>query len=353
MSKVSIIVPVYNPGNRIKKCIKSILNQTFTEFELILVNDGSTDRSLEICNKYANKDKRIKVINQNNQGSILARKRGILESKSKYITFVDSDDWIDKSLIEELYNAITFSESDISVCNLYKVIGNSKLIKKDNKSIYFEKDKVYSGKEIKDNLVEAYLHGHPFPSGLVCKMYRRELLMNSGKYLERIRFLGDDLFYNIEIFLKASKVKVISKSLYYYRVGGFTGKYMPYHFDDIVNGYNIQKEIIEEYYKDTKQKRYNGISIMLLNSFKTSISNLIFSRMNQEEIKLRLIEYINNESIVESTYNNGSIRYFEPEFISAIQNKNVEYLYNLGLSINKKNRLKRNIKNIMCKLNII
>jgi hypothetical protein len=81
--------------------------------------------------------------------------------------------------------------------------------------------------------------------------------------------LGDDLYYNLEIFLKAEKIKVIDKALYYYRQGGFTSKHQPYLFDDMINGYYIQKEVIDEYYQDSRVKRYNGIRLMLLNTFKT------------------------------------------------------------------------------------
>ena len=94
MSKFSIIVPIFNSEKYLEKCIKSILNQTYKNFELILVNDGSKDCSLEICNKYLLKDSRVRVIDKDNEGSISSRNRGVIESKSEYVTFIDSDDWI-------------------------------------------------------------------------------------------------------------------------------------------------------------------------------------------------------------------------------------------------------------------
>ena len=136
VSKVSVVVPVYNAGNKLDKCIRSILNQTFKDFELILINDGSTDNSLKKCMDYRAKDPRIVVIDKDNEGCSTTRRNGVEISKSDYVMFVDSDDWIDKKTIEVLFVEAIKSNSDIVVSNLYKVIGNTSLIKQVNKNIY-------------------------------------------------------------------------------------------------------------------------------------------------------------------------------------------------------------------------
>ncbi len=196
-------------------------------------------------------------------------------------------------------------------------------------------------------MVEAYLYGHPFPASLFCKLYKRNLLISSGKYLKKINFLGDDLFLNMEVFLKATRVKIINQPLYYYRAGGFTSRYMPYHFDDIVNGYEIQKEVIDKYYDDKRQYEYNGISIMLLNSFKTSLQNLMTSNYSKDERLTYIKEYIENKSILESIENHGSKRYFDKEYLYAIKAGDIEYLYELGESLHKKSKVKRVIKKLL------
>ena len=99
MINISIIVPIYNIEKKLNKCIYSILEQTYKNFELILVNDGSTDNSLKICNEYKRKDNRIKIINKENQGLVLARKSGLDEATGKYIIFIDGDDWVHKYFI--------------------------------------------------------------------------------------------------------------------------------------------------------------------------------------------------------------------------------------------------------------
>ena len=106
MPEISIIVPVYNAENYLDNCIKSILNQTFEDFELILVNDGSTDKSSHICNYYKKIDSRIKLINKKNGGVSSARNKGLEVAIGKYIGFVDSDDYIHPKMYETLYNYI-------------------------------------------------------------------------------------------------------------------------------------------------------------------------------------------------------------------------------------------------------
>lgn len=345
MSIVSIVVPIYNPGEKLNKCIKSILNQTLENIELILVNDGSTDNSLKICEKYKEKDKRVVVIDKENEGSIATRRVGVEAATSDYIMFVDADDWIDRNAVMDLYEETIKNDSDITVCKHVKVMGNKKIIKQEYKSIYFFEEKVLDEKEIKNQLVVAYLHGHPFPSSLYAKLYKKELLITCGNFLGNIKFLGDDLFYNLEMFLKAKRVKIINKSLYYYRIGGFTSKYMPFLFEDMVNGYKIQKFVINKYYLDTFQKRTNGISIMLLNTFKTCLTNLFYSDLSSEDRMAIIKTYLSNPSLKETLNNEGAREYFSDEYLNAIKNEEVWYLYSLGEQMYKKARPKRLLMN--------
>ena len=100
---ISVIVPIYNAEKYLDKCLTSIVNQTYADIEIILVNDGSTDESLAICKKYEQDDERIVVINKRNEGLVRARKDGIRMAKGEYITFVDADDWIDITTYEKVY----------------------------------------------------------------------------------------------------------------------------------------------------------------------------------------------------------------------------------------------------------
>ena len=117
--KVSIIVPVYNMEKRLNKCLDSLINQTYKNIEIIVVNDGSMDHSLDIIREYQAKDSRINVINQRNMGISEARNNGLAIATGDYLCFADSDDYVELDMIEELVNKITTDKSDIVVCDYY------------------------------------------------------------------------------------------------------------------------------------------------------------------------------------------------------------------------------------------
>lgn len=347
MRKFSVIVPIFNSERYLGKCIKSILNQTYENFELILVNDGSKDSSLDICNKYLLKDSRVRVIDKKNEGSIASRNRGVSEAKSDYITFVDSDDWIDKNTLEIVNKHIEATNSDVAIFNMYKVVDKFGFIKKSGNKKYFEKYKSVEGDDIRKLLVSAYFHGHPFPSNMCGKVYNKKYLIESGKYLKNIKFLGDDLFYNLEVLLKVEKITMINRELYYYRCGGGTSKYMPYLFNDMIEGFKIQKKVIEEYYNDISEETYNGATAMLLNTFKICISNAFLNDYNCEKIKDKISCFLNCKEIIEASNNERKRNYFEEEFLNSIRDNDVNYFYSMGLKMHKSNKINRVIKKIL------
>lgn len=116
MAVISVIVPVYNAEKYLNRCVESILNQTFKDFELILVDDGSKDSSGDICEKYARCDQRIKVIHQENKGQAAARNRGVVNATGKWIAFVDADDMIQKQMLQYLYQAADSMKTKLAVC---------------------------------------------------------------------------------------------------------------------------------------------------------------------------------------------------------------------------------------------
>lgn len=121
MTKISIIIPVYNSENFLDKCLNSIINQTFKDIEIICIDDGSTDKSLKILNNFAGKDNRITIINQKNSGPSAARNKGLEIAKGEYVGFVDSDDWVDLDFYEKLYNSAKKYDADIAVCGIKRL----------------------------------------------------------------------------------------------------------------------------------------------------------------------------------------------------------------------------------------
>ena len=124
---ITIIVPVYNAKKYLRDCIESILSQTYHNLEIILIDDGSTDGSEKFVDDYAKSDKRIKVVHQKNMGLSGARNTGLKHTTGKYVTFVDSDDRIEPSMIESLFNALTESHADVSICSFKEIYPNGKI----------------------------------------------------------------------------------------------------------------------------------------------------------------------------------------------------------------------------------
>ena len=165
--KISIIVPVYNMERYLHQCVDSILAQTFTEWELLLVNDGSKDSSGEICDEYASKDSRIKVIHKQNSGQADSRNIAIQMAKADLIGFVDSDDWIDPDMYEYLYKALTENNADISICGHYL----------SYKDIEHPSSNGHGLEMLgRDEALQAILDDRTIKSYLVDKLYRKHVI---------------------------------------------------------------------------------------------------------------------------------------------------------------------------------
>lgn len=215
MREISIIVPVYNVEKYLDRCISSILEQSFTDFQLILVNDGSKDNSGTICDEYAKKDSRIKVIHQDNLGLSAARNIGIEASQGKYITFIDSDDFIHTNMLYILYNNLLENKADISVCN-YNLVYEDKLTATNLGNNHIE---VYNNIESVKKILEKSETVMIIAWG---KLYKRDLFDDIrypvGKYHE-------DEFVTYKLLYKSTKVVVTDAKLYYYlqRSNSITG----------------------------------------------------------------------------------------------------------------------------------
>lgn len=204
--KISVIIPIYNVEKYLPKCINSVLNQTYSNLEIILVNDGSTDSCKQICEEYKKLDNRIKIINKKNGGLSDARNYGIEASTGNYIAFLDSDDWIDKELYMTLYKIIKRYDADISVCNFKKSYLNG-----DNKTHNSGKIKCYSNIEALNEL-----YGKNSVQMIVAwnKLYKRSTIKELRFPVGRIH---EDEYLTPIIIYNANKLVYIDKELLYYR----------------------------------------------------------------------------------------------------------------------------------------
>lgn len=195
MTQISVIVPIYNSEDTIKECINSIVEQSFTDIEIILVNDGSTDNSGQICEEYSLQDKRIKVINQENKGRSVARLNGFLYSKGEWIAFVDSDDTLPSNALSLLYNKAS-DETDI-------VFGNGKSINDDREIIPID--------DFRHLAVRAEgTIGVPWGS-----LYRRKILSEYTFNVPREIYNGEDYIFWLRVIFNTEKpVYVVNESVY-------------------------------------------------------------------------------------------------------------------------------------------
>lgn len=203
---ISVIVPIYKVEDYIQKCIDSIIKQTYNKLEIILVDDGSPDNCGKICDGYALKDKRIKVIHKTNGGLSDARNAGINIAKGQYITFVDSDDYIDSKMIETLYTCILKYQADISVIAFEKIDRERKTIKRneDNYINVFSKIEGIKYLFYENSSIGNYAWN---------KMYKKELF-NNIRYPENRKM--EDLGTTYLLFDNAKKIVFKNEILYYY-----------------------------------------------------------------------------------------------------------------------------------------
>jgi glycosyltransferase involved in cell wall biosynthesis len=203
--KISIVIPVYNVSKYLPKCIDSVLNQTYKNLEIILVNDGSTDESGKICDLYSLKDKRIKVIHKENGGSSDARNAGLREAAGKYIGFVDSDDFIETDMYEVLLKKLYAYDADIVQCAHNKII-NGKI---EPRYFSFKEKQYHAFSAIKELILR-----RNFNSAVWDKLYKKELLQ--GIEFPVNIWGGEDIIFIYKVFAKAQKLVSIDIAKYYY-----------------------------------------------------------------------------------------------------------------------------------------
>lgn len=206
---VSIIVPVYNAQESLRRCVDSILRQTYTEFELILVDDGSQDNSGAICDEYAMADKRVRVIHKENGGVSAARNQALEQTRGTYIQFLDSDDWITPDATRLLVRSAQEHDCDLVISDFYRVVGERVSVKGD-----IEGDHVLTREEF-----AAYMMENPadFYYGVLWnKLYRRDLVETHGLRMDEDVNWCEDFLFNMEYIRYAQRFYSLNVPLYYY-----------------------------------------------------------------------------------------------------------------------------------------
>jgi glycosyltransferase involved in cell wall biosynthesis len=225
LPKVSIIVPVYNGEQKLDRCIQSLIKQTLEDIEIILINDGSTDNSGEICDRYSAIDNRIVVYHIANSGVSNARNMGLDKARGKYIGFVDSDDYIDSNMYKLMYGAVVNNDIDMCIVSHY-VVTSSGIYAKE----LFCGNKTCSSVEIKRNIIPYYFgRGEKnllkFGGFVWRNLYKKEIVKNI-RFDESIKLMEDTIF-NIEVLSNINTLITLNIPMYYYCIddASATNKY--------------------------------------------------------------------------------------------------------------------------------
>lgn len=226
---ISIIVPVYNAEKYLRQCIDSVLQQTYKDWELLLINDGSKDSSLAICQEYSKNDSRIITIDKPNGGVSSARNKGLENTRGEWVTFLDSDDWLENEALEYYYYTTQRTNPDIVKVG-YKCHTDNTIEEHS-----FKKQATITDKSIlMENLQSSHYYGFVWNS-----LYKKELISNI-KFDENTQWL-EDQFFSYECFLRGAKVTILPNTIYNYRIqktGSLSGVKDPF-----IIAYSADKDI--------------------------------------------------------------------------------------------------------------
>lgn len=287
--KISIIIPVYNRQHTIKKCLKTVVNQSYKNIEIIVINDGSTDNSLSIINSFAEKDERIAVINQENAGVEKARFNGIKTATGDFFMFVDSDDCLPLSACQKLIDAQIKTKADVVMGRIERSffgvvkksfpneLNNNKLIKKP---------------ELMDEYYISFFGVNIIPVNIFAKLYKKSLFDNIITFGLKH---GEDLCLNMHIFPNIESLYTVNDIVYTYNYGGMTSKYIENLMDDAMSAYDIKKSYLNKY---KYNKGYIYIDIELFNFLKGEVIQLyLYKSLNVDELCAYLREISENAQI--------------------------------------------------------
>ncbi|MDR3598468.1 glycosyltransferase [Clostridium sp.] len=293
MKEISVIVPVYNVEKYLEKCVDSILSQTFKDFEVILVDDGSKDRCGIICDKYESLDNRVKVIHKTNGGLSSARNSGLEIASGEYVAFVDSDDWIDKSMYKELYNEAKKHNADIVQCKFIKA-------KDENVSIYNNESN--EAEVIRNLEALCNLYNEKCIETVVTwnKLYRRylfnDIVFPNGK-------IHEDQFTTYKLLYKANKVVLVDKELYYYRQTPNSIMNSDFNMSrlDFLEALDQRLEFFKKINNELLYKQTIKTYVNVLKEYyfkcQNSKNEEQILKIIREKYKKKFIEYMNNNEV--------------------------------------------------------
>lgn len=305
MPKVSIVVPIYNSEKELPRCIDSILRQTYSDFELILINDGSKDGSLNILKEYEQKDKRVIVIDNENNGVSETRNIGIRRASGDYIAFVDSDDYIENNMMEALVKSIEEQNADLVICGLYIDVLKGQEVKTSTQTFEYNVslDKRDIALKVLDRLNGTYINSP------INKLYKKSILIDNNIYMDNTIDLGEDLLFNIEYLSYCSSVIFEERCFYHYCMkseDSLTAKYRENKLELMKRMYDgIREYMLESRVTEDELYKLDNLFIKFIYSVLLDLHNSSCKYTFKE--KLGFIQRVTRKyrDIIDRTHNLG------------------------------------------------
>ncbi len=340
--KISIIIPIYNTGKLLYECIDSCLNQSFRDIEIILVNDASTDSSLNICEVYAKKDKRVVLINKTkNEGVDAARFLGMSQARGKYLMFVDSDDRLTNSeVLSIMHEKLETLKVDYVEIGMNKVIGSKGWIKKKCISSIVG---LINQPELFDKYYISFFGMNILFVNMAGKLYRKSVI-DSANVKETGLKMGEDLAFNMQLFPYLKSVYILETTGYNYIYGGITSHYNPYLLSNLKALHLLKEKCIEKY---NYNKAIDYVHVELKNILRSDICQAIIYRLGtKEEILERIKQELRDPVYERIVKPYDHIDFYNSAFMKALAKKDVELMYSICQERVLKERPKRMLKKI-------
>lgn len=303
---ISVIVPVYNAEKYLETCVNSIINQKYTNLEIILVDDGSKDNSLDLCKKYAEKDNRIKVIHKENGGVSTARNAGIESASGDFIAFVDSDDYIDENMYFNMMQKVEEYNCDMVMCDCYKVNGeNKEIFTHDIRDGFYDKEQLY--KEYFDKLLMLDSINYPATISNWVMLIKSHIIKNNKlKYIEGVKY-SEDLLFGSQVMYYTNRFYYLKGECYYNYINNPTSATNTYYEKKWDNFVQLYYEI-KRFFGNKKDFDFSKqIYYCLLFFVYNSMGNIYGSDKSSYQKKKDILKILNSED-VKDMFKNIDIR---------------------------------------------
>lgn len=315
---VSVIVPVYNSEKYLEECIQSLVNQTYKNIEIILVDDGSTDNSYKICKQYEEIDKRIIAKTKQNTGPSDTRNYGLNLAKGNYVKFVDSDDYLRIDNIEKMYKSAKKYDSDV-VISSYSIINSEQKEKKIN---YFP---LPEGKIDLKEFYKYLINKNQYFHFIWANLYKADIIKKQNIKFNSKYLIGEDLLFNLELVKNISSISYVPENIYYYRENensiskGEDIKKTEKRIEDTLNLYVKYYEFLKIWNIDNEENR-NIVEYKIIKGFNEELCKIVKTSLKLKD-KINIIEKYFNDSRIEK------IRKDQRYFPKGLKEQKYKYIY--------------------------